>query len=118
MIVCHESAQISPLADIEDSILGTVIQIGERTVVDSFVKIKPAGGLGSVVIGNDCFINSGVVIYSGNGVSIGDGTLIAANCTIAATNHEIHASASTIPSQGFMKSRGGRPRRTGRVGRQ
>ena len=50
---------------------GTLIEIGARTVIDAFVKIKPAGGMGDVVIGPR--VNSGTVIYTGNGVRIGDG---------------------------------------------
>ena len=83
------ATKISPLADIEDSVRGTLIQVGARTVIDSFVKIKPAGGMGDVVIGADCAINSGTVIYTGNGVVIGDAVAIAANCTLAPTNHAV-----------------------------
>ena len=54
MLNIDPTAKISPLADIEDSTRGTLIQIGARTVIDSFVKIKPAGGMGDVVIGCDC----------------------------------------------------------------
>jgi virginiamycin A acetyltransferase len=47
------------------------------------------------------------VIYTGNGVSIGANVAIAANCTLAPTNHEFHDKAKNINEQGFMKSRGG-----------
>ena len=73
MLVIAASARVSPLADVEDSTRGSRIQIGEETVVDSFVKIKPTGGSADVLIGARCAINAGVVIYSGNGVTIGDG---------------------------------------------
>ena len=46
MISIHESAQVSQLADIEDSVRGSLIEIGPETQIDSFVKIKPAGGDG------------------------------------------------------------------------
>jgi acetyltransferase-like isoleucine patch superfamily enzyme len=101
------TAVISPLADIEDSVRGTLIQIGARTLVDAFVKIKPAGGMGDVVIGADCAINSGTVIYTGNGVRIGDAVAIAANCTLAPTNHAIADRARLIRDQGFQPSKGG-----------
>jgi len=101
------SSIISPLADIEDSVRGSKISIGKRTQIDAFVKIKPAGGIGDVVIGNDCFINSGTVIYSGNGVHLGSGVLVAANCTFASTNHEFSDRAQRILDQGFAPSRGG-----------
>lgn len=101
------TAKVSPLADIEDSVRGTRIEIGARTVVDAFVKIKPAGGTGDVVIGADCAINSGTVIYTGNGVTIGDAVAIAANCTLAPTNHTIADATRHIRLQGFQSSKGG-----------
>ena len=61
------SAQISPMADIERSSRGSRLVIGEGCFIDSFVKIKFAGGGGDVIIGSHTFINSGCVLYSGNG---------------------------------------------------
>lgn len=107
MLKIDPTAKISPLADIEESVRGTLIEIGARTQVDSFVKIKPVGGLGDVVIGADCAINSGTVIYTGNGVKIGDAVLIAANCTLAPTNHAFADVGVRIRDQGFQDSRGG-----------
>jgi acetyltransferase-like isoleucine patch superfamily enzyme len=101
------SAIVSPLSDIEDSVRGSIIRIGKRTRIDSFVKIKPAGGSGDVEIGDDCFINSGTVIYSGNGVRLGNSVLVAANCTFASTSHEFSDRGRTILDQGFFVSRGG-----------
>jgi virginiamycin A acetyltransferase len=105
--IVAQDATISPLADIEESVRGSRIEIGPETVVDSFVKIKPAGGTGDVVIGARCYLNSGVVIYSGNGVTIGDDVVIAANCTLAPVNHEFRSRERPIREQGFMPSRGG-----------
>ena len=107
MLSIHPSAKISPLADIEISKLGTLIQIGENSSIDSFVKIKPAGGMGDVIIGRNCFINSGCVIYTGNGVKIGNDVAIAANCTFASTNHEYSNRHELIRLQGFRPSKGG-----------
>ncbi len=107
MVKIDPTATVSPLADIERSVRGTLIEIGARTLVDSFVKIKPAGGAGEVVIGADCALNSGTVIYTGNGVRIGDGVLIAANCTLAPTNHAFSDTTRRIRDQGFQPSRGG-----------
>lgn len=76
-------------------------------MIDSFVKIKPAGGGGDVRIGAHSYINSGVVIYSGNGVMIGSHVLVAANCTFAATNHEFRKRDVPIYQQRFQPSRGG-----------
>jgi virginiamycin A acetyltransferase len=107
MLKIDPTAKISALADIEDSIRGTLIEIGPRTVIDAFVKIKPAGGMGDVVIGADCAINSGTVIYTGNGVRIGDAVAIAANCTLAPTNHAVADTTRRIRDQGFQASKGG-----------
>jgi virginiamycin A acetyltransferase len=101
------TASVSPLADVEDSVRGTRIAIGARVVVDAFVKIKPAGGSGNLVIGPDTVINSGCVLYTGNGIAIGEGCAVAANCTFAPTNHEYRMRDTPIRSQGFRPSKGG-----------
>ena len=107
MIVISPNARVSPLADIEDSTRGTRIVIEDGAVIDSFVKIKPAGGLGDVLIGRNCTINSCVVIYTGNGVIMGEGVAIAANCTLAPVNHEYASRHKTIAEQRFRPSKGG-----------
>jgi acetyltransferase-like isoleucine patch superfamily enzyme len=107
VLIIDPSARISPLADIERSVRGTRIEIGARTLIDSFVKIKPTGGMGDCIIGDDCAINSGTVIYTGNGVRIADSVAIAANCTLAATNHAFDDLSKLIREQGFLPSRGG-----------
>lgn len=107
MIIIAKSAHVSYLADIEDSVRGTRIVIEEDVHIDAFVKIKPAGGQGDVRIGRRSFINAGVVIYSGNGVTIGEDVLIAANCTLAPVNHQFQARGSKIVEQRFAPSRGG-----------
>ena len=103
----HQSAIISNLSDIETSSRGSQLYIGANSSIDSFVKIKFVGGLGDIVIGKQTFINSGTVIYSGNGVCIGDSVLIAANCSIAPVNHAYMDKAKLISKQGFLRSRGG-----------
>ena len=107
MLKIDPTALISPLADIERSVRGTLIEIGPRTMIDSFVKIKPAGGSGALVIGADCAVNSGTVMYTGNGLRIGDGVAIASNCTLAPTNHAFADRNRFIREQGFQPSRGG-----------
>jgi len=101
------SARISHLADIEDSRRGSSISIEDAVTIDAFVKIKPAGGSGDVVIGCGSVINSGCVLYSGNGIRIGRNVLVAANCTFAATNHAFADPDRLIREQGFQPSRGG-----------
>jgi acetyltransferase-like isoleucine patch superfamily enzyme len=106
-LVVADSARISPLADIEESVRGSLIEIGEEVVIDAFVKIKPAGGVGDLHIGARSQLNSGVVVYTGNGVIIGEDVLVAANVTFAPVNHEFSARDVPIRQQGFQPSRGG-----------
>lgn len=107
MLLIANTAKISPLADIEDSVKGSKIIIEEGVVIDAFVKIKPVGGTGDIVIGPNCYINSGTVIYSGNGVKIGANSMIAANCTLAPVNHAFKERNRLIHQQKFQSSRGG-----------
>jgi acetyltransferase-like isoleucine patch superfamily enzyme len=101
------SASISKLADLEDSVKGSKLIVGAGVMIDSFVKIKFTGGLGDVEIGENSHLNSGVVIYSGNGLKIGTNVLIAANCTFAPTNHEYERRDVPINRQRFKPSKGG-----------
>lgn len=107
MIEIHPTAKVSPMADIEDSTRGTRIVIGARSVIDSFVKVKPAGGVGNLVIGDDVVINSGCVLYTGHGIKIGNSVAIAANCTFAPVNHAFQDKTQLIRAQGFLPSKGG-----------
>ena len=107
MIEIHPLARVSPLADIEDSVRGTRIVLAEHAVIDSFVKIKPAGGTGDVYIGPYSVINSGCVLYTGSGITIGQGVAVAANCTFAPVNHEYASRDKPIRLQGFRPGKGG-----------
>lgn len=107
MIEIHPSARISKFADIEDSTRGSIIRIGADSVIDSFVKIKPAGGSGNLIIGSHSILNSGCVLYTGNGIAIGNYVAIAANTTLAPANHEYRVKNTLIMQQGFKPSKGG-----------
>lgn len=107
MIRIADTAKVSTMADIEDSVRGSLIDIRDGAVIDSFVKIKPAGGEGDLVIGENTVINSGCVLYTGNGVRIGRHCAIAANCTFAATNHDFRDRDRPIVEQGFLPGKGG-----------
>ena len=107
MIDIHATASVSPLCDIEDSVRGTRIVVGAHTVIDSFVKIKPAGGRGDLVIGEHSIVNAGCVFYTGNGISIGNHVAIAANTTLAPANHAFGDRSRLIAEQGFLPSKGG-----------
>jgi acetyltransferase-like isoleucine patch superfamily enzyme len=103
MLQISPNARISHLADIEDSTKGTRIIIEAGVIVDSFVKIKPAGGTGDLVIGEQSIINSGCVIYTGNGITFGKNVLVAANCTFSPTTHEYRSRDKLIRDQGFVQ---------------
>lgn len=101
------SARVSQLADIEDSVRGTRIVVGANSVIDSFVKVKPAGGIGDLIIGDHVVINSGCVLYTGHGIRIGNHVAIAANCTFAPVNHAYKDKSRLISEQGFLPGKGG-----------
>ena len=107
MIEIHATAQISRFADIEDSVRGTRIVVGAQSVIDSFVKIKPAGGHGDLVVGERVVVNAGCVLYTGNGITLGNGVAVAPNCTFAPTNHGFARRDVPIRQQGFLPSKGG-----------
>jgi acetyltransferase-like isoleucine patch superfamily enzyme len=107
MITIHPTARISKLADIEDSTRGTRIEIGAHSMIDSFVKIKPVGGSGDLVIGEHVYLNSGCVLYTGQGIRIGNSVAIAANCTFAPVNHAYKDASRLIREQGFLPGKGG-----------
>lgn len=107
MIELHATAQVSRLADIEDSVRGSRIVVGAHSVIDSFVKVKPAGGTGDLVVGEHVVINAGCVFYTGHGVRIGNHVAIAANCTFAPVNHAYAQRDRLIREQGFLQSKGG-----------
>lgn len=102
MLIISETAKISRFADIEDSVKGSKITIEDNVVIDSFVKIKPAGGKGDLIIGSNSVINPGVVIYTGNGISIGKNVMIAANCVFSPTSHEFRSKNKLVREQGFI----------------
>ena len=107
MIEIDPSAVVSRLCDIEDSVRGSRIVVGAHSVLDSFVKIKPAGGRGDLVIGHHSVINAGCALYTGHGIRIGNHVAIAANTTLAPVNHAFADRSRLISEQGFLPSRGG-----------
>lgn len=107
MLKIADSAKISELAHIEGSTRGTKIEIGENVYIDSFVRIRPVGGEGDIKIGPNCFINAGCVLFSGNGITMGENVLVAPNCTFAPTNHAYESRDEPIRHQGFLPSKGG-----------
>jgi len=101
------SALISADARIIPSVRGTVIEIGPDTKIFEFVVIRAVGGSGDVVIGERCALNPHCMLYSGNGIRIGNDVLIAAGTVIAPVNHSTGIPGLLIREQGFAPSRGG-----------
>lgn len=103
----HYENHISRLADIEHIGEKSVLTLGRQCYIDSFVRIRHVGGSGDITIGSRVYINAGTVIFSGNGVKIGDDTLIAPGCLIMPVNHEFRHRNELIREQRFMPSKGG-----------
>ncbi len=105
--IFHSTVKIGQLVSIEVSSRGTDTIIGQYSVIDDFVKIKHVGGKGNIEIGDYVYLNSGTVIYSGNGVKIGNNVLIGPNCNLVPVNHKFDNLKELIRLQGFQPSRGG-----------
>ncbi len=103
----HPSVKIADYVSIEVSSRGTDTTIDENCVIDSFVKIKHVGGTGNITIGKNVYLNSGCVLYSGNGITIGDNVLIGPNCNIVPTNHNAESIDIPMRKQGFQSSKNG-----------
>lgn len=101
------TAKISAFAIIDVSTRGTDTHIGAHSVIDDFVKIKHVGGHGDIKLGQHVYINSGTVIYSGNGIDIGNNVLIGPNCSLVPVNHNVKEKNIPIRLQGFAPSKGG-----------
>jgi len=75
------------------------IMVGKRVLVHgsrSPVRLNAASG--TIVIGDDVFLNTGVIIYSAARVEIGKDTKIADDCVVSDTNfHAVHQGQSVRP---------------------
>jgi acetyltransferase-like isoleucine patch superfamily enzyme len=61
------------------------IEIGERTLINPYVKLHAKGGF--IKIGKNSGVHSFCVFYGTGGITIGDDCRIASNTTITASNH-------------------------------
>lgn len=105
--IISPNAAISKLSDIEESQKGSKLTIAAGCQIDSFVKIKFTGGTADIEIGENCYINSGTVLYSGNGIKMGNNVLIGPNCTLVPVNHNYSDRGTIIRLQRFQPSKGG-----------
>jgi virginiamycin A acetyltransferase len=103
----HPESIISTYARIDVSARGTDTIIGAFCQIDDFVRIRHVGGTGHVVLGERVYLNAGTVIYSGNGVTIGNDVMIGPNCNIVAANHAFSNTDIPMRAQGFAPSKGG-----------
>lgn len=102
-----ENVVIADTARIRGSSRGTQILIGAHSEIYDYVVIRCVGGNGNVEIGEHCFFNPGVVLYSGNGIKLGNFVLVAAGVKIMPTNHACESRRTPMRKQGFAGSKGG-----------
>jgi virginiamycin A acetyltransferase len=102
-----ENVVISPDARIHASVRGTRIVIGDCSEIYDFVSIRSVGGAGDIVIGEHCYLNPGCVLYSGNGIRLGNYVLLAPGVMLLPTNHAYARRDIPIRHQGFLPSKGG-----------
>lgn len=102
-----EGVYISPDARIHPSTRGSRIIIGAHTQIYDFVCIRAVGGSGDIRMGEHCYINPSCVLYSGNGITMGDYVLLAPGVMLMPTNHAYPRRDIPIRHQGFRPSKGG-----------
>jgi len=85
----------------------SLLVLGDGTQIYDLVCIRFVGGEGDIVFGEHCYLNPGVVLYSGNGITLGDYVLVAPGVKIVPTNHAFISRDIPIRKQGFMPSKGG-----------
>ena len=102
-----ENVVLAPTVVINASTRGTRIAIGDNSEIYDHVVIRCVGGNGDIIMGESCYINPGCVLYSGNGITLGDYVLLAPGVKLMPTNHAFESRALPIRKQGFMPSKGG-----------
>jgi acetyltransferase-like isoleucine patch superfamily enzyme len=103
----HPSAVVSPEARIYPSVRGTQIVIGAGAHIEPFALLRCVGGSGDIVIGDNAYVNPYCVLYSGNGIKLGNDVLLAPGVNLVPTNHNYERRDVPIRLQGFRPSRGG-----------
>jgi acetyltransferase-like isoleucine patch superfamily enzyme len=103
----HPTAIISPDARIFGSSRGTRVVIGAGAQIEPFALIRCVGGMGDVIIGDNCYVNPFCVLYSGNGIRLGNDVLLAPGVQVVPANHNWERRDVPIRQQGFRPSRGG-----------
>lgn len=106
-VVLGKGVYVSPFSNIEPSVRGTRIIIGDHTQIYDFVCIRAVGGTGDISMGEHCYINPGCVLYSGNGITLGNYVLLAPGVILVPANHAFARRDIMIRHQGFQPSKGG-----------
>jgi acetyltransferase-like isoleucine patch superfamily enzyme len=102
-----EGVVIAETAIIHPSKRGSRIILGACTEIYDHVVIRCVGGDGDIVMGQFCYLNPGCVLYSGNGIKMGNYVLLAPGVKVVPANHAFESREIPIRHQGFMKSKGG-----------
>ena len=76
---------------------GTLV-IGEQCEIESGVVIAPSGG--SIVIGDNTYVGHYSILYGHGGLTIGANVLISSHCVLTASNHNFARLDLPIRSQG------------------
>jgi acetyltransferase-like isoleucine patch superfamily enzyme len=102
-----ENVVISSDARIHPSVRGSKIIIGDFSEIYDFVSIRAVGGSGDISMGHHCYINPNCVLYSGNGIAMGNYVLLAPGVMLLPTNHASSRRDIPIRLQGFLPSKNG-----------
>jgi len=106
-LVIGEGVFVSPDARIHPSVRGSRIVIGDHSQIYDFACLRAVGGGGDIRIGAHCYINPHCVLYSGNGITLGDYVLLAPGVLLVPTNHAFTRRDVPMRAQGFAPSKGG-----------
>jgi len=107
LLEIHPDAVVDESVRFYPSVRGTQIVIGARTHIDAFAVLRAVGGMGDIIIGDDCRINPHCVLYSGNGITLGKHVLLAPAVSVVPANHAFARRDIPIAEQRFVESRGG-----------
>lgn len=88
--LCFKLGQTMPYTQEYDAILAELFEkngIGEGTrIMPGLVVVRP----GSIRIGKNCVVMNGCLMMGAGGITIEDGTLVAANVQLISNNHDLY----------------------------
>lgn len=95
---CHPSVRFGRGVTIR-AFDGGKIEIGPNSVVLDYAQVQAERG--TLIIGRDCLIGRGAVVFCTHAIEIGDGTLIAEHVTIRDQDH-VHSGEGRLEHQGHV----------------